>query len=414
MRVGQIILDLRDAIYALKRRPLRSVLSSLGIGIGVTALIAMLSISEGAKQKALAKIASLGTDTLRVEDSTMAARLGRESLANLSSGLTMGDFEQLGAWLGDRGTVAAYIRRDNVTVTANGRSVPVTVLGVSHEWFAAEKLVLSSGRLLDIHDQQSARNYVIVGSAVARELTAGQRAVVKLDGEYAATVIGVLTPRGRLLTEGTGLSALDFDRTIVMPLAAMPYGRQPLGRQTMDGMVVSVHGTEEEQILSLAGQIHQQLLMNHRMVEDFRLVVPVSLLREARESGRLFSLVMGTIAGLSLLVGGIGVMNVMLANISEQTREIGLRMSLGATRGRIVWYYLCHSMVLTLSGGIWGSVGGVIGAVVIQYYAGWDIAFSLPALFIAPLAALVTGLLFGLHPATRAASLDPAIALRES
>lgn len=413
MDIRLLVLDIADAFSGLKRRPLRSLLSSLGIGIGVTALIAMLSISEGAKQKALAKIASLGTDTLRVEDSTSTALLQKQSLANLSFGITLGDVAQLRAWLGDRGAVGSYARKDDVVVTSGGKSTAVTVLGVSWEWFRAEKLSMLWGRPFDGYDQQTSKSYCVVGSTAADDLGLTQGEVLK-TGSYACTAIGALLPRGSLLTEGTGLSALDFDRTVVMPITAMPYGRLDAGKRIFDGMVITVNDAQEDIIVAYAAHIRQQLLKNHRQVEDFRLVVPVNLLKEARESQRLFSLVMGAIAGLSLLVGGIGVMNVMLANISEQTREIGLRMALGACRARIVWYYLWNSMLLTFSGAVWGIVGGVFAAYVIQSYAGWEVAFSSPALFIAPLAALLTGLLFGLHPAIRAASLDPAIALRES
>lgn len=413
MHYRHLILDIGDAFSGLKRRPLRSLLSSLGIGIGVTALIAMLSISEGAKQKALAKIASLGTDTLRVEDSTSSARLEQQSLANLSIGITASDVARLKAWLGERGAVGSYVRQDNVVVTSGGKSAAVTLLGVSWEWFKAERLKFQWGRSFDYFDQQFSKSFYVIGSEAARDLGIQQKTVLKM-GSYAGTVIGALAPRGSLLTEGTGLSALNFDRTVILPISAMPYGRSVMGRRIFDGMVITVNDSREEMIVQYAEHIRQQLLRSHRKVEDFRLVVPVSLLREARESQRLFSLVMGAIAGLSLLVGGIGVMNVMLANISEQTREIGLRMALGASRTRIIWYYLWNSILLTFSGAVWGSLGGIFTAYVIQSYAGLDVAFSSPALLIAPLAALLTGLLFGLHPATRAASLDPAIALRES
>lgn len=409
----QLLLDISDAFYSLKRRPLRSFLSSLGIGIGVAALIAMLSISEGAKQKALAKISSLGTDTLRIEDFTSTARLEQESLANLSVGLTAEDVEVVANTLGQRAQVGSFVRQNDIIASAGGKSLPVTLLGVSYQWLRAESLSLDWGRTFDRYDETSGSGYMIVGFEVGRHLGLNEGDVIQV-GDVVGEVVGKLAPRGNLLTEGTGLSSLDFDSSVMMPVTAMVYGRQVAGQRIMDGMVVSVADAEEREILDLGAQVKELLLSRHRMIEDFSLVVPVSLLREARESQRLFTLVMGAIAGLSLLVGGIGVMNVMLANISEQTREIGLRMSLGASRGRIIWYYLWNAVLLTFSGGVWGTFGGVVLAYIIQSYAGWVVAFSYPALCIAPLAAVVTGIVFGLHPASRAASLDPAIALRES
>jgi putative ABC transport system permease protein len=413
MHMRQMLLDIGDAFSSLRRRPLRSILSSLGIGIGVTALIAMLSISEGAKQKAMAKIVSLGTDTLRIEDSTVEARSEQSSLVNLSQGLTVSDVDQLKVWLGNHGYLGAYERRDGLIVTAGSRSVNATLMGVTSTWVQAEKLKLDWGRPFDPLDEVAARSYCVVGEEISRELNLKSGSTLKID-DFAATVIGSLQKRGSLLTEGTGLSALDFDRTVILPITAMPVNRSVYGRQLLNGMVLTLKDSSEQNVVQAAEQVHQMLLRNHRGVKDFKIVVPVSLLREARDSQRMFSLVMGAIAGLSLLVGGIGVMNVMLANISEQTREIGLRMALGASGARIIWLYLCNSMLLTLSGGVWGTLGGVLLAYGIQQYAGWDVAFSSTALIIAPLSAMVTGLLFGLHPAMRAAALDPAVALRES
>lgn len=413
MSVGLYLLDIIDAFASIRRRPLRSLLSSLGIGIGITALIAMLSISEGAKQKTLAKITSLGTDTLRVEESTTAARSEKATVANLSSGLTMTDVEQLRLWLGDNGSVGAYERRENRVVSTEILSSNATVVGVSWQWFAAEKLTLNWGRMFDPIDEKSAMNYCVVGDSIARELHIARGSILKVDG-IALTVIGALSPRGSLLTEGTGLSALNFDRAVILPITALVDNTSVYGARRLDGMVVLLNSKLEQHILQTAEQLQHMLLRTHRGVQDFRLVVPFTLLSEARESQQIFSLVMGAIAGLSLLVGGIGVMNVMLANISEQTREIGLRMALGASRVRIVWLYLWNSMLLTLSGGVWGTLGGVVLAYAIQFYAGWDIAFSVFAIVMAPMSALVTGLIFGLHPAMRAADLDPAVALRES
>lgn len=407
------ILDIFDAFSSIRRRPLRSLLSSLGIGIGVTALIAMLSISEGAKQKALAKITSLGTDTLRVEEATTVARSEKASIANLSAGLTMKDVDKVALWLGSKGSIGAYERRENRLVSTDIVSSNATVVGVSYQWFEAEKLNLDWGRMFDSRDERSAMNYCVVGSSIARDLHLVRGSILKVDG-VALTVIGALKPRGSLLTEGTGLSALNFDLAVILPITALAETTSGYGGRTLDGMVVRLNSKLEQNILQAAEQLQNMLLSTHRGVQDFRLVVPLNLLSEARESQQMFSLVMGAIAGLSLLVGGIGVMNVMLANISEQTREIGLRMALGASRLRIIWLYLWNSMLLTLSGGVWGALGGIVLAYAIQLYAGWDIAFSLFAIVTAPLSALVTGLLFGLHPAIRAADLDPAVALRES
>ena len=413
MTLQQIGLDARDAWTSLKRRPLRSLLSSLGIGIGVTALVAMLSISEGAKQKTLAKISSLGTNTLRIEDLQERLQTSDSSAVNLSQGLAPEDSRTLGAWLNDRADIGAYSRRDNIIITAGSRTATATVMAVSSAWYRAERITLSWGRPHSIDDEKQHQTVCVAGKKIAEKLRLKNFQTLRIEN-FSVRVIGQLAARGHLLTEGTGLSSLDFDNTIIIPLPVSPFNREINGRTLLDGMVVSLHSNNESQVYKTADQVEKILLTNHRGVRDFKIVVPLSLLREARENQKIFSLIMGSIAGLSLLVGGIGVMNVMLANISEQTREIGLRMAVGATRARIIHLFLWNSMLLTGAGGLWGVAGGVILAVSIQEYAGWETAFSSQGLLIGPLSALLTGLLFGLHPAIRAASLNPAIALRDS
>ncbi len=407
------LFDMRDGWASLSRRPLRSLLSSLGIGIGVTALIAMLSIGEGAKKSALDKIASLGTDALRIENNSQAAFTGRNSLANISKGLVVADAEYLAEWLGTRGNVGAYVRRENVTISREGRSVVATVLGVSAGWFEAEKVQLQSGRSVNQGDITLRENVCVAGSRITTILGTAPGSSIMLQ-RFPSNLVGVLAPKGRLLTEGTGLSALDFDNTVILPIFSLQAIFPGKDEARLDGLVITLNDSDEASILSIGAQVEEILLVRHKGVEDYSLVIPLNLLKEARDSQRLFSLIMGTIAGLSLLVGGIGVMNVMLANIAEQTREIGLRMAVGASRSRIANLYLWNSFLLTMTGGIWGMAAGVILALFIQKYAGWDVAFSSFSLIVAPLSALITGIVFGVHPAVRAASLQPASALRDS
>lgn len=409
--MNSLLLDVKDAWLGLLRKPLRSLLSSLGIGIGVTALITMLSISEGAKKSALEKIHSLGTHTLRIETIVSAATGG--SSVNLSQGIHHEDAVLLSEWLGSRGRVGEYIRSDNVVLHFGNKSVVGTILGVNAQWFAAENVNIAQGRALTREDVLRQSNYGVIGHALADALQVGLLSTVQF-AQYPTTIIGLAAPKGRLLTEGTGLSSLDFDNTLILPIATMPFTRVIAGRALRDGLVISLDSKEERIILSTAEQVERMLLKNHREVRDFMVVIPLSLIKEARESQQVFSLIMGTIAGLSLLVGGIGVMNVMLANVAEQTREIGLRMAVGASKARIMSLYLWNAVLLTLSGGLWGTGVGAVLALVIQYYAGWEVVFSTFSLFLAPCAAVLVGVVFGLQPALRAASLDPAQALRDT
>lgn len=402
--------DIRDAWAGLLRRPLRSILSSIGIAIGVAALVAMLSIGEGARQRAIEQIQSLGMDTVRIESSTQATWRIDGSLANLSQGITEEGIRRLGTWLDVRGQVGAFVRADDVVLEHGDRRLAGMVLGVDPDWIRAEELHLARGRSLVRSDLERHARVCVVGVAVGSALMLTLDDSLRFRDRHCR-VVGWLEPKGRLLTEGTGLTAVDFDRAVLMPRTAFPF---PKGFGQIDGAVVRLTRRDETAVLDAATQIDLQLLMMHREVRDFRVLAPATLMREARETQRLFGLVMGSIAGLSLLVGGIGIMNVMLANIAEQTREIGLRIAVGATRSRIVLLFLIHSVLLTVVGGVVGVLAGVAIAMGVQAYAGWPVAFAVGALLVGPVYAVTAGVVFGLYPAFRAASLNPAVSLREA
>lgn len=410
MLASALLDDALDALSGLGRRPLRSMLSSIGIAIGVAALVAMMSIGEGGRQQAMEQIASLGVDTVRIE----SRRLEVESLdrrgANRSPGLTDSSLGPVIGWLGGAHAVGPFVRENNVVLMHRSEALVGTVLGVDLQWFDAEKLALQSGRSLWSTDKQSHAAVCVVGSYVRSQLNVMPGDSLRMRGSHCR-VVGWLEPRGRLITEGTELSTIDFDRVVVMPRTAFPFSRHPF---QWDGVVIRLQSADERMVMATAEQIDLQLQERHAGVQDYRLVVPLALMQEVRQTQTIFGLVMGSIAGLSLLVGGIGIMNVMLANIAEQTREIGLRMAVGATRMRIVTLYLWHSVLLTLLGGMVGVAIGFLIAFAVQGIAGWPVAFSTGAIMIAPVFAILTGLVFGLHPAVQAANLNPAESLRES
>jgi putative ABC transport system permease protein len=386
----------------------------LGIGIGVIAIVAMLSISEGGSRQVLSKIESLGINKLRIENATAQATRQESSLFNLSQGLTLEDAERLAHWLGERGDLAYYVKRENVLAMHAQQVAPVSLVGINAVWFPVEGLSPAAGRVFHDEDLKQFRRVCVLGQIIARELRVQPGQTLRVDN-MLCHVIGVLHLKGRLLTEGTQLSAMDFDRSIYMPVSALPaYADNRRYRSRLDGVIIALRQHDEAHIHRVSEQTAALFEQWHRGVDDTLLVAPLRLLREARATQRLFALITGVIAGLSLLVGGIGVMNVMLANIAEQTREIGLRMAVGAAKIRIVVYVLWHSVLLSLFGAIWGLMLGVFTAYAIQVFFSWEIAFSLIGVFAGPLAAVISGVLFGLHPALRAASLDPAIALRDS
>lgn len=405
-----LLRDLNDAWSGLRRRPMRSILSGIGISIGVAALASMLSIGEGARHKAKEQARSLGMNSVRLENASVAVRSVDRSLANLSRGLHEETLQRVRQWLGARGRVSSYVREDDVLLAHGNRGQTGTVFGVDAHWVRAEELRIGQGRGLFRNEFDSHSRTCLVGSTLGAQLGLEAGDSLRVQGTVC-TLVGRFSPKGRLLTEGTGLAGVDFDRVVVMPRGAFPFARAP---GTVDGAVIRLAREDEDDVLALAGQLDRQLFDLHRGVRDYRIVTPVMLMRDARRTQRLFGLVMGSIAGLSLLVGGIGIMNVMLANISEQTREIGLRIAVGASRQRIISLFLLHAVLLTGVGGAFGVFVGVAIAFGVQSWVGWPVAFSASALAIGPIHAIAAGMLFGYYPAHRAAGLNPALALRDA
>jgi len=401
-----ILQDFGDAAEGLYRQPFRFILSGIGIGIGVSALVGMLSISEGAKQNALQKIESLGVNTLRIETSSSVQT---HKSTNLSKGVTKQDLEQIKLMVGSNDIVGGYLKNSGVRVVFKAAHSG-TLIAATPGWIHAEDLVLAKGRYLRTIDLERHAQVCLLGRDLALSIQANIGSIVQINNSLS-TVVGIFKRKGRLLSEGTGLSSLDFDQVVIIPLTNISLPQN--NRDRLDGIIIALSTKKETVVLNTAKNLSRLIQQRHHNVNDYLVVAPLRLLVEVRETQRTFSLVMGVIAGLSLLVGGIGVMNVMLANISEQTREIGLRIAVGATRQRIVGLYLWQSVQLTLLSGIWGLLGGVLISLIIQAYAEWPIAFSALGLLMGPISAIITGILFGLHPALRASAISPSLALRE-
>lgn len=405
--------DFFEAWLGILRRPFRFLLSGLGIGIGVGALIAMLSIGAGAQRTALEKISSLGINCIRVEG-TSTSQTGEipHKAANLSKGLTAEDALAISQRIHADSLIGAYRKKAETQIISSVARTGL-VMGVTANWFKAENIELIQGRPLLPEDIAGHTNLCVLAEPLANRLGTGLDQILQV-GHFAYRVVGLISGKGRLLTEGTGLSAIDFDQLLLMPITSYPFYRSDKDRSLLDGIVIKLPEEKKNGIQSTAVTIEKIIQKLHRGVDDYLVVAPLRLLNEAKETHRIFSMVMGAIASLSLLVGGIGVMNVMLANINEQTREIGLRIALGATKNRIIILYLCQSILLTGLSGIWGIFGGVVIAQGVQLYAGWDIGYSLSGLLIGPTFAVFSGIVFGIYPALRAASTSPAIALREN
>jgi putative ABC transport system permease protein len=397
------------AFDSLRAHRLRSFLTMLGVVFGVGAVIAMLSIGAGAEQQSLATISRLGLHNVIVTAKTMREETLREARAK-SPGLTFRDAEALAEAIPGVALVAPQVKIEPRRLFAENEvlSSGFEVIGVEPRYAELVKVDLAEGRFLDPRDGREHAQVAVIGSRLRRDLFGGRPArggPNKVDDLWLE-VIGVLAadPGG-----GQAIGA-DAGRVYVPIETAQRKFEQKLLASPLSRIVVKLKEADGGQ--RAAAQIDALLERLHGGVDDYELIVPEALLAESRRTQQLFNLVMGCIAGISLLVGGIGIMNILLASILERTREIGVRRAVGAKRQDILRQFLLEAFALSASGGLVGVVLGIAIAKAIAASAGWPTLVQPWAILLSTGVALAVGLASGIYPALRAAKLDPIEALR--
>ncbi|HXV48796.1 MAG TPA: ABC transporter permease [Candidatus Binatia bacterium] len=396
----------RIALRALARNKLRAFLTMLGIIIGVGAVIAMVAIGEGAKSTIRSQIASLGTNVLVVLPGSNVQGGVRAGFGNVNT-LVDADAKAIMRELPSVAFSSPVMRRQEQIVAGN-LNWGTLVQGVAPEFQQIRDWQIESGRFFHEGDMDSAAKVALIGQTVARQLFAGDDpldAVVRIRN-IPFRVVGILGAKGQT-GQGT-----DQDDTVMIPYTTM---QKRLMRITWVQSIV-VRAVSAERVQEAQEQITLLLRQRHRIgadrEDDFNVRNLSDIAEAAQSTARVMAVLLGSVAGISLLVGGIGIMNIMLVSVTERTREIGIRMAVGARGRDIMLQFLVEAVVMAATGGLIGILLGIGSSEVLKEWAQWPTLIDPVIVAVAFLFSGAVGVFFGFYPAKKAANLDPIEALR--
>jgi len=403
-----------QAINEMMHHKLRTLLTLLGMVFGVGAVIAMLSIGEGAKVESTRLIESMGLRNLVINEKKNDEETRKEIRKN-SIGLSLNDMRAIS---GSLPFVTQHCAEKNIntySLFSEHATADSSVMAISVDCFNMSNLKTQSGNLFTSDDNSSNRQVAVIGAEAAIALFPNEDAVGKLIkvNHLWVEVVGVLRQQKLSKKEIQGIKLGAEHNRIFIPLStAHKRLKIPELESQVDSIKVTIDETIKPQVAALA--IDKLLKRRHGNVDDFEIVVPASLLNQQNKTQKIFTIVMSSIAGISLLVGGIGIMNIMLATILERTKEIGLMRALGAKKADIKNQFLVESATIAAVGAVLGIVMGVVLSFAIQSFADWPVQWSFFSIILAVGVCLLTGIGFGYYPAKKAAELDPILALQKN
>ena len=411
----QYLPDLGLGLQNLLQHKLRSLLTMLGMIFGVAAVVSMLSIGAGAQQQVMAFIEQMGLRNIIVEAEEAHNYQELQKVRKVSPGMTLQDLRVVRAnvaGLADSSARKRFV--PNKLMPKPQREMPV-VYGVTPNYQQIASLRVVAGRFFDADESDRAAPVCVLGQSARSNLFGGQDAIgqyVKVNEQWFH-VIGVVGPQLTAQTQIPGMPSTDLNNLIYVPLAsALLRLEESMSwvHDEIDGIYMQLDPAQDS--LNTAEVVRGLLNVSHKNAGDFRVVVPAELLAEQKRTQRIFDVVMVAIASISLLVGGIGIMNIMLASILERTREIGVRRAVGARQSDIIRQFLIEAVLISFVGGIMGIAFGFGISRLIAWLANWWTIVTLASILLAFLVSVSVGLIFGIYPAMKAARLDPVEAIR--
>jgi putative ABC transport system permease protein len=404
--------EFADSVESLLHHKLRTLLTLLGMIFGVGAVIAMLSIGRGAEREALQLIDTMGLRNIIIKAKVFEESKLKEIREN-SPGLTLQDLNAARETLPFLSTYSASKQVKAFAIVSRAGESDAEVWGVTPTYLDMANLSMSAGRFLLPFDDLVYAEVCVIGSRVAQVLFPGESPLgrqVKINHAWM-TVVGVLKDKNLLKDEFQGIALKGEQNNIYVPLeTALKVFR--IGNYDSDLDEFRVQLKSEISSATAAATLAYLMKRRHKEIDDYEMIVPEALLEQHRKTQNIFTIVMACIAGISLLVGGIGIMNIMLASVLERTREIGLRRAVGARQKDIRRQFIMETVSISAIGGTAGILFGFILSLAISAFTGWPVGWTIAAVLLSFFVCTIIGLVSGMYPALQASRLDPIEALR--
>lgn len=432
--------NIRIAFEALLENKFRSILTALGIIFGVAAVITMLAIGNGAQQQIIEQIEQVGAKNIiiRPKSTGNIEESDDEVTKKYSPKLSLNDVKSIQKVLPCIDQMTPFVTYKTAAI-ANGKKKNCNLVGVDASYFSIYNLTLEKGTIFSDLQEKKSDAVCLIGANLATKLFAGKSAIGQTlkTNRLQLSIIGIIAPGGKIGESLQNIGMNNYNDEIFVPITTALRRYKDRGRITANSLKdnsddddeapkeievgvtdqiekIVIGITETDYMEESVDILYRLLLRKHNGVEDFEIVIPEQILQQKKQTDDIFNILLGVIAGISLLVGGIGIMNIMLASVLERIKEIGLRMAIGAKKNDIKEQFVYEAGLISLIGGIIGILLGVLLAYIAQWVTGTPTIISLWSVFISFFVSALIGIIFGYIPAKKAAEQDPVNSLRHN